>query len=239
MTIIPNQFFGLGDIIWEQTLVRRIANGNPILWPVMPQFVEGLNRAYPDITFVNYLSMPLNYERKDQYEVTLPEIGDCTVLPLRWADNILKVPYSDCMKSKYMLYGMDWREWKEQAMWKRNEDHERTLCQTLDTYPLNPDYTLVNTTFGSNSQLKVEIPVRGIHMTTMPELFGRQISLFDWGAAIEQVGAIHTVSTSIIYLLEQLDIEAKEVHLYPRKPHETDFRNIEYILQKHKYVLHV
>lgn len=235
-TFIPNQFFGLGDIIWCQTLVKELAQGNPILWPVLPHFVEGLNRAYPDITFVDYKSLPLDYENRNQYHTTIDGIGEAIVLPLRWADTLLKVPYTQCMSSKYAMYGMDWQRWKEHAMWKRNEQQEDYLYWALKP-PVSDNYNLVNCIFGSDSQLQVPIEVpnklRDIRMQTY-----QGVSLFDWAKLLEQATEIHTVSTSIIYILELLDLQAPGVHLYPRRPHEHDFRNIDYILQKHKYIRH-
>ena len=232
MIIVPNQFFGIGDVIWEQTLVRSLAGNNKILWPVMPQFVEGLNRAYPDdMTFIDYNLLKLDYDRKDHYVA-----GDMSVLPLRWADHLLKVPYSDCMKSKYMMYGMDWEMWDDNAMWFQDSNKENELFQILGCEPRC--YQLVNVNFGSDSVHKINIPTHNmlpvVEMRTIPGF-----SLFDWTKVICNAAEIHTVSTSIIYMLEQLNILAKEVHLYPRKPHEHDFRNIEYIIKRHKYIKHL
>lgn len=229
MTIVPNQFFGLGDVIFEQTLVRYF--GEKILWPVEPHFVEGLNRAYPDITFIAKPFVNLNYERKDEY-VT----NDMKVLPLRWSDSLMGVPYSDCMKSKYMLYGFDWQKWKDSAMWVRDEKREKELWYLLGIHSGKP-FNLLNTTFGSESQLNVPIVINNglptVHMRTI-----EGFSLFDWAMVIEKATHIHTVSTSIIYLLELLSLQAKTVNIYPRKPIEQDLRNVAYLLTSHDYIIH-
>lgn len=229
MVIIPLQPFGIGDIIFTQTLVRTIANGNPILWPVFPQFVDQLNRAYPDVAFVNWLDCKVDYDCKEQREI-MHNGAPAVLLPIRWADSILKVPYSQCMRAKYDLYGLDYREWKRDAMWVRSEDK--------DLRAIKPgEYNFVNNNFGSDAALHTYIittnGLPNVFMEVLPEY-----SLFDWSRLIVNATEIHTVSTSIIYLLEMLDLKAKEVHLYPRKPIEQDFRNVEYLLQKHKYVLH-
>lgn len=227
MTIVPNQFFGLGDVIFEQTLVRYF--GDKILWPVESQFVEGLNRAYPDITFIDKALLNINYEAKDEYTY-----DDLKVLPLRWADSILKVPYSDCMKSKYMLYGKDWTKWQDKAMWVRDGRKEEELCRAIN---IPAQYNLVNTTFGSQSQLNIPIVVNnGLPTIHMKAVAG--YSLFDWAKVIENATHIHTVSTSIVYLLELLYLKAKTVNIYPRKPIEQDLRNVAYILTSHDYKLH-
>ncbi len=231
MIYAPIQRWGLGDIIWEQTLVRKLAQGNPIVWGVEPQFLEGLLRAYPGIHFFPQLVDDKNYLRMEGHE----EHG-IKYLPLRFADTICNVEYKDCMKSKYMLYNMDYRCWKEKAMWHRDTVKENELFMLLgcDKGP----YNFANNIFGSQSQLTVNIELESdlpiVQMRTIPGY-----SLFDWARVMENAEAIHTVSSSINYILEMINVKAEEVHLYPRKPIEVDFRNIEYILEKHKYIRHI
>lgn len=230
MNVVVNQFAGLGDVVFSMTLVKRIANGNPIIWPVLKQFVEGLTRAYPDVKFVDFTKFPINYESKEHYVTNVPNYGECTILPIRWADAILKVPYTDCMKSKYMSYGMEWKEWKEQAMWTRSPVHEQALFEDLK---LPESYNLINRFFRSDMSGCAKIDVHGMEMCNIAPY-----SLFDWVGVMERATEIHTVSTSIIYMLEMLDLKCP-IHLYPRKPDEVDFRNVDYILQRHNYIKHL
>jgi hypothetical protein len=221
------QFFGLGDCLYEQTVVRRVANGNPIIWPVEPFFVEGLSSAFPDIYWVDRTKYLANYNSKEDY------VKDgIRYLPMRFADQILKLPYDRCMAAKYQLYHMDYREWKEQAMWHRDEEKEDKLFKQLGLQE-GQEYTLINRFFGTNSQLVAPIPDNGVEMGTI-----EGYSLFDWGKVIQNATIIKTVSTSLLFILEILDLKAKEIHLFPRKPIEQDFRNVEYLFTKN-YQLHL
>jgi hypothetical protein len=96
----------------------------------------------------------------------------------------------------------------------------------------------VNKYFGSFSQLEADIQANTdlpiIEMRTIPGY-----SLFDWAAVIEKADQVHTVSTSIIYILEQLELGQKPIHLYLRKPIEQDFRNVDYILTSNYYLPHL
>jgi|SRR6185436_10236719 len=237
MIIFPLQSFGVGDVIFTQSLVRKIANGNKVLWGVESHFVDGLNRAYDGITFIDKKLINVDYNRRDDYV-----INGMRVLPIRWSDANLKVPYNQCMRAKYDAYNEDWRTWKEHAMWNRDKEMETKLGIKNGIWENDYDrdfgeYNLVNTIFGSESQLQVPIEVNnGLLNIQMKTIEG--FSLFDWAGIIEQANEIHTVSTSIIYLLELLDLKAKEVHLYTRKPIEPTFDNISYILEKHNYILH-
>lgn len=216
-----------GDIIFTQTLIRNIAEEGRILWGVESSFVDGLIRAYPDIFFLDKNLLSVDYNRKEQYS----EHG-AIVIPIRWADTNARVPYNRCMEIKYTTYGYDWQDWRKKAMWTRNIPAENSLFSMLGLVE-GQQYTLVNRFFGSQSQFAAQILVNGIEMLTMPNY-----SLFDWAKVIENASAIHTASTSIIYLLELLDLKAPEIHLYPRKPITDHFRDVDYILQKHKYIFH-
>lgn len=227
MTVIPLQFFGIGDISFTISLVTKIAQGNKVVWPVLPQFVEGLNRAYPQFTFIDYSNFHIDYDTKIQKEVNIKSYGDCVLLPIRWADSIQRVPYSSVMRAKYEMYGLDFREWYNDAMWVRDKKKERELRKKVGKGDI-----IVNRFFRSDSSGCAQIDIKGIEMSSIDGF-----SLFDWTGILLEAKEIHTVSTSIIYLLEMLPITA-EIHLYLRKPDEHDFKNIEYILQRHKYVLH-
>jgi hypothetical protein len=61
-------------------------------------------------------------------------------------------------------------------------------------------------------------------------------SLFDWYLVIEKATEIHTVGTSINYIIELLEIESKNVFLYKRLPDENHFQNYDYILKRHSYI---
>lgn len=195
MIIVPIQAFGLGDCIFEQTIVRKIANGNPIEWPVEPQFLEGLQRAYPDITWLDKNTAGIDLERREDY------VKDGRrYLPLRWCDTNYKAPYARCMALKYEYYGHDFHTWKQMARWSRNMRRELTLKHYIGA--IDEPYALVNRYFGSSSQLRAYIPpVSGLKEIEMRTLLG--YSLFDWARVIEGATEIHTVSSSIFYLLIQ------------------------------------
>lgn len=231
MTVIPNQQWGIGDIIFEQTIMQEfVKDGFKVLWPVEAQFVTGLNIAYPSVTFVDKALMKIDYNRRDKYK-----IGEATVLPLRHADSICGVPYHDCMKSKYMLFDMDWQDWRKEAMWQRNVMKEVSLFDTLGIAEGEP-YNLINRNFttalGKQVQIKVDNGYRNIEMSAI-----KSYSLFDWTAVIMGAKEVHTVSTSLLYMLEILDLK-QPLHLYVRKPDEQDFRNVEYLFTK-PYNLHL
>lgn len=227
---IVNQPFGIGDVIWSQTVVREVAEAKRIVWGVFPQYVEALSRAYTDISFIDHRLVNINYDRRDEYVM-----HGARVLPIRHADTIIKKPYNMCMRAKYDMYGVDWQRWKLHARWRRDIAREKEL---LERFAIDGDYNLVNNFAGTELQLKGKIAVdNGLPTIDMRKV--EDYTLFDWATIIENAAHIYTISTSIIYLLEMLDLKAKEVHYY-LKPNEADFSSTDYILAqgRHKYIYH-
>lgn len=234
MIIIPNQYFGIGDIIFTQTLVHELAQDNKVLWPVLPEFVNQLNHAYSEFIFVDCYKNPIiDSSRRGDYVWQ-----DYRVLPLRFAQEQLKKPYKEVMRAKYDLYNMDWSRWKEKANYIRDHYKEESLHTTLVPKKdgvLIP-YNLINNTFQSDAKGKLRLAINnGLHNVHMGVSEG--YSLFDWSYLIEHATEIHTVSTSIIYLFELLDLKMP-IHIYPRVPIERTLENIDYILTKDNYILH-
>lgn len=194
----------------------------------MPHFVEGLNRAYTRITFVDYRMLNIDYNTKKDVVV-----NSMRLLPIRWADQILGKPYRDVMRAKYDLYGMDWKEWKRFALPIRYMDKEKELAEKVGAVG---EYNLINNYFGSDSKFNAQIEINNglpnVNMQTFPGY-----SLFDWASIVENATNIHVASSSILYLLELLHLKAKEVHLYARKPIEPHFDNVSYLFTK-EYILH-
>lgn len=245
--LYPSQYFGIGDIIFTQTLARRLAHrygAQHIIWGALPQFTNGLNRAYGanNIYFYDYEYLSkrsgIDYNSRGRQLVRGAYYDgwptDYIYEPIRWADAILGVPYERCMRAKYDLYDMDFREWKEHAMWKRDEAREEELFELLGISE-GERYLLYNTTFQSDFNGNIDFLFSG-EITRV--VFMRPIegfSLFDWAKVMERAIEIHSVSTATLYMFELLDLKCP-IHLYPR-PTDPGFKQVEYLFTK-PYTLH-
>ena len=228
-TYIINQFQGLGDILFIMPLVRHWQSfGHTIIWPIIAEYLP-IQKHFPGITFVEKSLVNINYETRSSYDTGKGSI----VLAFRWADFILKLPYTECMKAKYTMFNKDWTMWR-QLTWDRDHEAEAELFYNVLGLKDNEKYTLVNRTFRTDKSGKSKINVPG----TVVELKSiKGFTLLDWSKVIENATEIHTVGTSINYIIEMLDLKAKEVHLYVRRPEEKDFKNYDYILTKN-YIFH-
>lgn len=241
-TYLISQPFGLGDVIFSMSAIRKLKGHGDvkIIWPVLPEYVEGCNRAYPEIHFKDYTKMThVDFNRKERYKID----SETEYIPLRWQD----VPLKECMKNKYGYFGYDWNEWKEKSHIKRDLGKEYQLARDLGI-KFGEKYNLINNSFGCTKDGKVAGP--GSHQISSmfwENTIGKNVdfkiiegySMFDWCAVIENATNIYTVSTSSLYLFELLDMQAESIHLYLRKPFEKNHDNYSYLLSKEKnYILH-
>lgn len=236
MTYFPIQYFGLGDVIFTQTLIKEIAKGDTVVWGVMPMFVDGLNRAYPDIQFVDYKALNIDYNRKEPYY----PIPDSITIPIRFSDSYMRQGYANVMKNKYEMYGKNWETWRN-TMFCRNNVREFELFCLLGLKMGEP-YNLIHQDFGSDVKFHRPIVVdNGLKNAHVKLVDG--FSLFDWAYVYENATNIHAVSSSNVYIMELLNLQAKEIHLYKRdrlingKPYSEPHTHYDYILQRHKYIL--
>lgn len=231
MTPFILQPFGLGDCIFIQTLVWELSEGRRTLWPVKEHFMQGLQRAYPSITWI-----PVGGVETEVMEMKVKQapVGDCYVYGIRFAEYLMKRQYKDHMKSKYDLYGFDWKDWKRRAYPVRNAEREKQLLEILGI--TDEPFNLIATKFGSDATFEIKINLhneyKNVYMNVVPGF-----SLFDWCAVIERAATIHAVSSSTLYLFEILALQATQVHLYPRKPIERDFTYTKFLFSKN-YILH-
>lgn len=223
MILIPNLPAGLGDIIFIMSGIKK--QGLKTIWPVYPHFIDQLQPAYPDITFVEEKLLNLNYQKQSSYI----ESG-ARVLPLVWEHNI---PGPLVMKGKYDFLNLDWNIWKEGVIYQRNIEKEIQLFNFLN--PENASFNLTNGWFFSKwqGQRQITPPNNGLKEIKMGQVPG--YSLFDWSYTIQKATSIHTVATAVVYLLELLTLDAKDIKIYLRSPHEKNHDGYGFILTSHNY----
>lgn len=196
--------------------------GYKVIFPVEKHLVSGFSEAYPNVSFVPKEFVNIDWNSKLDYEK-----DGVRYLPIRFAEQILKLPYKDVMKAKYMLYGFDWHDW-------RNTMPIIDCVKTTELMHLlnvPTEYNLVSKFFGTNSQYKADIKIDNdlpvVEMTTI-----KGYSIFHWAGVIMHATNIYAASSSILYLLELLELRAKKIVLYARNPIEPHFDNVSYLFTK-------
>jgi hypothetical protein len=223
------QFGSLGDILWLVPLIRALqAEGNEVTWPVNPEYM-GLKKHFPDINFIDKSKTVLNYESRMRIATPFGQW-----LPYRFASENMGRRLDQCMASKYELYGHDWRMFRQLA-WVRDFEAESKLANLVG---LPKKYILVNRYYGAQGQFQIEPEIKSkLPIVEMGPVDG--FTMLDWCGIIEGATEIHSANTSILYVLEQMDLKMP-IHLYSRKGlwGEVGFGYTQFLHSK-PYILHI
>jgi hypothetical protein len=186
------------------------------VWPVVDHYYWIKDYISMDnLTFVKESEFnSLNY--KDYVEV-----------PLQHAHSL--VPQAeDCMQAKYMLLHADPELWRT-ITFNRNSEKENQLKQYLNISP-NDKFIFVNNNFaGPEYNYKVDIKL-DTDLKIIYQEYIEGFTLLDWCGVLEQAKEIHTVITSLFFVIEALNLENTSLHLYPRKPLDKDLSPIKTLI---------
>lgn len=228
-TCIFNQFFGLGDILFIEPLMRKFfIHGFKIVLPVIPSFLD-LDVYFPYINFVDKRYLKINYDEK-----RIIDDSKTIIFPMRWSKEFFGNSDIYTMKNKYKMLGEDVMEWKKMT-WYRHRWKEKELMKKLGIND-GEKYNLINEnfyTFGTKKrEIKVNNDFKNVNMG-----FVDGYTMLDWASVIENASSIHSVNTSIIYLLDTLNLSTDDLHLYSRNDNGIDWKKTDYLLEKN-YILH-
>lgn len=227
--IIINQFFGIGDILFIEPIMRYyFQQGHKVTVPILYKYLD-IQRNIPYVNFVDKNFYNIDYE-----EQKIIETDNHIILPMRWSKEFFNSPLKETMRNKYRMVGIELEEWRN-LTWLRHRWREKLLREIL-CINNNEKYNLINCNFFSfenkTTKINCENNYRNIEMRFIPGF-----NLLDWANVIENAENIHSVNTSILFLLESLNLKAKEIHLYSRNVNGEDFIQTEYLRSKN-YVLH-
>jgi len=207
------QPLGLGDVIWVQPIVdRMISDGFQVSYPVGDQYYEMVSSQMKKDGLTWYREsddFPMKIFYGHHSKVSTDE---GLYLPLSFADR--HIPNCSVMASKYYFSGIPLSDWRSSFVLQRDREREKAL---VNKYGLYGDYIIVNESFGTNPASR-NIPVYGdnVHRMSMQEDSANGFRLFDWIMALENAKEIHTVETSLCYLIDKFCSDVK-MHMYEKR----------------------
>lgn len=202
--VVFNQPFGLGDILFLQSLaVWYKEQGFQVVFPVVEAY-EDIARHFPDVLFVPRDLLAIDHDAKKVYTV-----GDTTVIPFRFSNEVMGVPYAKVMRAKYDMVGAEFKDWT-QLTWVRDAQKEAELEKLLGIG--KKPFTLVNDNYGMKDrklpagQMRIPNPYpevkQVVQLVPMPGF-----TLLDWAGVMEKAAYIITPHTSMHYMLEVLELK--------------------------------
>lgn len=196
-----NQPGCLGDTLFALKIAEEYSKKGEVYWHISPIFWErGISRIKssakmgPDIPrFI-----------QDSIEINLCDLCDRSD--------------PDVMIKKYEVAGnIDWEDWSDYVKYDRNYEVENQLKEHLGIKD-GDRYILFNEKYGMNQVhhgVKKFIPKDYDGKLIEMQIFGG-VTIFDWCGILEQAEEIHTVDTSIQYVMETLDLKASKLVAHPR-----------------------
>ena len=230
-SIIILQTFGLGDCLFIEPIARKYFDeGYKVIWPVEDKDIW-LKDYIKYVDFRKKSEFPMDYEqcRMDYTYEGIP------VLPIRFSNPLLRgfAPHygddkQNWMLDKYRLLDLPLDMWRS-LTWTRNHERENEL---YDFLKIKEPYSFGNMHYGGGFAtydfgVQTDVQLKKI----------KDFTLLDWTKIIINADVIHTVETSLVYMIETLPIKAREIHLHPRLPWEGGFTGVKNFISD-RWILH-
>lgn len=230
MRLLIKQPAGLGDVFFCQKIAAQVGlrYDQPIIWPILDHFLYIKDYLRPTLA-TEYVSVDGVFPYQVEYDH-----ASAVKTSYAGADIINLHGHVDdrgtVMKPKYDVLGLDWSNWSDYFHFERNFEREQKLWNHLGLLR-DEQYIFINRAYASPpGVLRVGTvnPEPKLKIVEMQLIDG--FNLFDWCSVIENATEIHTVETSVCYLIEKMNT-TKKLFMYARgkKP---DWFYIDGIFQK-------
>lgn len=232
---------GLGDIFYLQKAAYEIhKRGYKIIWPVKNNFLY--ITQYIRESHIHFYSEEEDFPYKEIYLRDPLEIiknDNFMYIPFQHADRMTDTSNSMLLDIKYKLVNSDFNGWADYFNFKRNFGREDMLFYHILGLTDSEDYILVNKNFGSppNTKQITNINISSELKIVNMDFYGLDV-IFDWCKVIENAKEIHTVDTSICYIMEKLNLKTKSVYFYNRfNKFNKNYNYLNRVLCKTKYTI--
>jgi hypothetical protein len=205
MNFLIQQEAGIGDIFFLQKIAKKLVqHGSKVLWPIKKEIFPLIrdHLAYPGIEYVD-ISSSFSTEG---YQA------------LEFHTTYKHYPHLPIMVSKYTFYGEEFIDWLDWFEFTRDTKTENDLF--YDTLGLKDDeeFILVHKTYSTQPNVEVCKHMQNLsfsNIKVVKTIFKEGTNLLSWCKVIEKAKEIHSVDTSLIYIIEKLKTTDK-LHMYSK-----------------------
>jgi hypothetical protein len=189
----------LGDILFTLKIAEELSKTGDVYWNIAPVFwSSGIDRI------ISSAILGPHYPRF---------IHDADNIKLC---DLCKGDDPAVMTKKYEVVNIDWGDWSDYVKYDRISENEHSLRKHFNIEIGDP-FILYNDTYGFDGKhhgVIDGIPKNYDGKIIKLEVF-QDASIFDWCWIFENAEQIHTVDTSIQFVIETLDTKA-ELNVHPR-----------------------
>jgi len=231
--IIINQPYFLGDILFVMALIQKLVDtGYDVTFPVKNEYYD-LQKNFPTVKMVP-LTEFIQYEI---YNTATPIMETDTHIAISLRHSFIQG--KGHMKYKYDIMELPLETWRdikiERDYIKENELFAKLGLKDGDKYNLVNEF---HRPFLHHTPIKIESEYKNVNMSKL-----EGYNMLDWIGVMERAQSIHTIATSIIFLMDSIDTMPEKMHLYRRYRGEEhnggywDHSDYDYLLTKN-YVYH-
>jgi hypothetical protein len=222
---IIRQPAGLGDILFAHKIGHKVIEKympDKLIWPVCTQYNW----------LKEYLNVPSNwyfvdenteFEGKEIFlspDKSIQKSNQLLYIPLQFSCDVMREgDYLYNLYAKYEHVGVEYNDWTNYISIKRNSEKETELYNKKINF--NEPYIVVNRNYGTISQKRKDMYINTGYKEVELD-YEPGYNIFDWILILEKAKEIHTIQTSLAYLLDTLKM--KNVKIYHRCMNLSDIK---------------
>ena len=191
--------------------------GYHVVWPLKDEILW-IKDYIPDIEFCSRQDeFPGKQHYGQDFVILSPQFIYLGLMNTHFWQNDYGVEDQDTcmvMHSKYLMMQLDWTNWSEGFQFDRKIDKENDLYYNVLGLKDESEYIFVNRYANTENRRNDQLTFPEFDLPVIDLQILKGFSLFDWCKVIENAQEIHTVHTSMPYLIDRLNIKAKKYYMY-------------------------
>lgn len=199
---IIKQPAGIGDIFFCQKIARIMMHHEyQIIWPVRSD-IHWIKDYIKDIHFP---TVDEDFFGKDVFDImygaSIHENG--AYISTATAD----MTHNDgkIMSSKYSMIGIDHSDWQDFFLFDRNYEKENELYYNVLGLDDDSDFVFINNLYNTDIRDSKLLSKEQFDYPVVELQIFDNYTLFDWCKVLEKSKEVHTINTSINYIIDVLD----------------------------------
>ena len=191
--------------------------GYHVVWPLKDEILW-IKDYIPDIEFCSRQDeFPGKQHYGKDFVILSPQFIYLGLMNTHFWQNDYGVEDQDTcmvMHSKYLMMQLDWTNWSEGFQFDRKIDKENDLYYNVLGLKDDSEYIFVNRYANTENRRNDQLTFPEFDLPVIDLQILKGFSLFDWCKVIENAQEIHTVHTSMPYLIDRLNIKAEKYYMY-------------------------
>jgi hypothetical protein len=223
---IIKQSAGIGDVFFCQKIAKvMLSKGYQVIWPLRPD-ITWIGDYIEDIYFP---SLDEDFPGKDIYHQFGGYVIEENVAFISLATADLTHNDGKIMSSKYSMLDIDYSDWQEYFKFIRNLDKENDLYYNVLGLKDDTEFVFINNLYNTDIRDSKLISPNQFDLPVIELRLIDGFTLFDWCKVLEKAKEIYTIPTSICFIIEVIQTDAK-IFYYPKD--RKQYNDVSYIFNK-------